>query len=928
MEHQPSGPGRLAGRGHRACAAVVRTGLPALIVMAPAWFGAVEPRAITALSLGAVLVGMALLVLMVLEADRPRLSIGLPGCLGLAFLALIAFQLLPLPRSWIERISSGADRVYALNLPGYGGPADAIVALERKVLPDEAPPGRPTGKPLRTLSLDPHATRGAFLRAAFYLVMFLLVRNATPSPLPAPAVALALVIVGTLDAGYGLVEYLSRHQQIFGYVKKYYTDSVTGTYINRNHFAGLMELALPVGLGLALSLRRGGPRSSHRRSLREILLRYAQPQGAQGSLLILACAVMATGLLLSFSRAGILLGLLGLGLTTILARPASRPLRRALPLLVVLAAAAIPAYLAGTARIAERYGALAVDVEREGGRLPIWRQTLRLGSRFPLVGAGYGSFETVFPAYHPPRTAWYDHAHSDYLELFAETGWTGLALVLVGIGACLAGAWRGLRTALPRDRALLAGLTGGMAALLAHGLVDFNGQIPANVALLACVAGLCLSLSASDSARRAGRTALLALGALVLAVFGVLVLKNWDDGAKRAHDLRQIRTRLSEGSADAATGAREALARLGDAPKASHPDPEALALFSRYSLIGVRVLTDQPPHEEAPGVDAAGAREAIRAAYHAARRAMELQPTRAEHPFLAALALQTGELLGMLGTSRGYEGDADTEELVGRLLAQSSRLDPRNPSMRYTIGNLYLARDRVDEAVGEYAASLQAGDRFAEPIYAALWRKPDGPALVTRVSPTDPAGRLALARFHYHAGRYAEAEALYREMLPDDRLGPQGAEGLIRVLLRQGRSDEAEVICVDADGRFPAARRRVPFWKGQIAAWRGDRAAAVKHFEAALRSDPDSEEIHWALAKALCEQGQDKPCIARINYLLEEGSRGFHERSEKAARLLLARALERQGRIQDSLVQYLMVSSMDPDNRDVGAAVERLRRLL
>ncbi len=197
-----------------------------------------------------------------------------------------------------------------------------------------------------------------------------------------------------------------------------------------------------------------------------------------------------------------------------------------------------------------------------------------------------------------------------------------------------------------------------------------------------------------------------------------------------------------------------------------------------------------------------------------------------------------------------------------------------------------------------------------------------------RVTPKHPAGDLALARFHHHAGRYAEAEALYRRVLTDSRLGPAGAEGLIWVMLRQDRPGDAWAVCDDLEKRFPGQKGRVAFWRGQIAARRGDWGGAVRHFETALRSDPASEEIQWALAEAFCEKGENQACIARLTFLLEEGSRSFRDRREASARLLLGRALEREGRIQDSLLQYMKAASLDPRNRDVVAAVERLRRSL
>src|SRR5258708_37544066 len=62
----------------------------------------------------------------------------------------------------------------------------------------------------------------------------------------------ALVSLGVFEALYGLIQYLTGWQQIFAYVKKYYLEEATGTYINRNHFAGFLEMTLPFAMVLAL----------------------------------------------------------------------------------------------------------------------------------------------------------------------------------------------------------------------------------------------------------------------------------------------------------------------------------------------------------------------------------------------------------------------------------------------------------------------------------------------------------------------------------------------------------------------------------------------------------------------------------------------------------------------------------------------------
>jgi len=59
---------------------------------------------------------------------------------------------------------------------------------------------------------------------------------------------LAVFGAGLFQALYGSYEYLTGHQHIFGYAKRFYTDSATGTYINQNHYAGALELAVRYAL--------------------------------------------------------------------------------------------------------------------------------------------------------------------------------------------------------------------------------------------------------------------------------------------------------------------------------------------------------------------------------------------------------------------------------------------------------------------------------------------------------------------------------------------------------------------------------------------------------------------------------------------------------------------------------------------------------
>src|SRR5438552_13361670 len=94
-----------------------------------------------------------------------------------------------------------------------------------------------------------------------------------------------LLIVGLIEAAIGLMQFFLNPGWIFGYVNLNYRSS--GTLINRNHFAGLLEMLMPVALGFAYIMVR------HYREMARIYL------------YVLAGALMGIALLFSGSRMGI-----------------------------------------------------------------------------------------------------------------------------------------------------------------------------------------------------------------------------------------------------------------------------------------------------------------------------------------------------------------------------------------------------------------------------------------------------------------------------------------------------------------------------------------------------------------------------------------------------------------------------------------------
>jgi len=291
----------------------------------------------------------------------------------------------------------------------------------------------------------------------------------------------ALLVSGAFQGLYGLLVLVSGHDRIWHLPKRYNLDAATGTVVNNNHFACLLAMALCGGVALVLERTRRG-RGDGRR-----LLELLGSEGSRTLLLGVLLIVALAGLLTSFSRAGIALGLLGLGLTLVAAGRRHRLGTRAVVAVLVVAAAALPLAQIGSERLFEDYGRTTEELASEGGRATVWRDTLRLGAAFPAVGCGFGSFAAVYPAFRSGDVRkFYAHAHNDPLQAAAEGGLVGVLLLTLALASLLAVALRAVGGA---KGVLGVGLAVGLAVFGLHSLVDFNAHIPSNAATAAVLAG-------------------------------------------------------------------------------------------------------------------------------------------------------------------------------------------------------------------------------------------------------------------------------------------------------------------------------------------------------------------------------------------------------------------------------------------------------
>jgi O-antigen ligase len=294
--------------------------------------------------------------------------------------------------------------------------------------------------------------------------------------------AAALAGAAAIQGFYGILVLASDEPRILHLPKQHYLDCATGTFVNRNHYAGWLAMALACGLGLLLDevarIRRGA------RGARA----WAGPEAGKVLLLGLALVVGTAGLLTSFSRAGIAVGAVALGLTALAGTGAGRLRTRLAVALVVAAAGVLPLLQLGSAKLVARYADTAEHLVSEGGRARVWSDGLRMAAAFPATGAGFGTFAAAYPAFRSPDVRFfYAHAHNDLVQVAAEAGVLGSILVL----ALVASVGRALVRAFQGALGIAGvGVAAAVVAILLHALVDFHFHVPANAATAAVLVGL------------------------------------------------------------------------------------------------------------------------------------------------------------------------------------------------------------------------------------------------------------------------------------------------------------------------------------------------------------------------------------------------------------------------------------------------------
>jgi O-antigen ligase len=334
------------------------------------------------------------------------------------------------------------------------------------------------------------STNTALVHLAAAGALFLLVTQCYRGDFDVPALTTAFSVCTGALALLAILQLLTDGRGLY-WTFTYQFASPAGSFVNRNHFAGCMEMLLPVACVAAYQRRR--------RPWLHLLPWAAVP--ALGVAAVLLSASRGGGAALSTEALAAILILLYLERKRTRIATPRRTHRRPFYWIGALTVGLV--LVVGTQTLQSRLHNLDQSGLDAGTRAQLNRSSWAMFQARPWTGWGLGTWADVYPVFARFNDGnVYLFAHNDYLQVLAETGMVGVCLVaafwVIWLAAFLGRLRRwppelvhspgGAPAAIPLAVACALGCTG----LLVHSFVDFNLHIPANLLLFFTLAALSL----------------------------------------------------------------------------------------------------------------------------------------------------------------------------------------------------------------------------------------------------------------------------------------------------------------------------------------------------------------------------------------------------------------------------------------------------
>lgn len=344
------------------------------------------------------------------------------------------------------------------------------------------------GVPLSGISL--HKTYGAE-RALFFLLpacaLFIATLQLSWVYRQRVLMALGVIVLLNILLGFAqLAQGINSPLRLYAITN---TFEAVGFFANRNHFASLLAMCLPLIIAATAWW-------AHLRFSRQLKSPILIIGGA------IFCILIILAIAVSRSRAGLLLGMLGfvLMLPALFALPRQPGFKRLLGVIVVVGAlASIQFAFVGLMKRADQ--GIIDDTRTE-----MTLTSIEAGKAFAPMGSGLGTFRDAYQPFELKagnlENTLTNHAHNDYAELWMETGYPGLFaigtfwLLFLIVGFRL---WYRQKQGATVDILLSRAAWIGALLVLLHSYVDYPLRTTANASVFAVLLALALSVSLRKS---------------------------------------------------------------------------------------------------------------------------------------------------------------------------------------------------------------------------------------------------------------------------------------------------------------------------------------------------------------------------------------------------------------------------------------------
>ncbi len=337
------------------------------------------------------------------------------------------------------------------------------------------------------------ATYNELFKLLAYAALYFMVINSVKDQKRINVLIYVFVGMGLFQVIYGIVQTYSSSQKIWWWTNIYGKGWVTGTYINRNHLAGFLEMLLPICFGFVIAnIKKSGGRQRYQEDSIPRLKRFKNwfftgEEKPKIILFFFMGIVLGLGLLLAGSRGGIIS--FGISMFFMIFLFAFKDGYRKYGLIAACLCMLILAYglHIGIEQTLDRFEHFG-DIYN---RFEIGESVVPMIKDFPIFGTGWGNFMYVYPGYGLPMYSdrlILGNAHNDWLEMASESGMVG---VLIFSGVLITFLVRSIKLWFRRKDSFATGLGVGVIfaviSISIHSFFDFNMHIPANPMALSII---------------------------------------------------------------------------------------------------------------------------------------------------------------------------------------------------------------------------------------------------------------------------------------------------------------------------------------------------------------------------------------------------------------------------------------------------------